>query len=106
PIVSAAMRGRSDLVHLLANRGANVNVANFVGRTALFSAVSRNDIELVDYLLSAHADLNLNCQMKDGITPLMVAICNGNVQLAEKLLYAGAKVYVQACDGQTALSYA
>ena len=48
----------------------------FPGETALHIAASHNHAEMVEYLLSRGADINIQC--KDGRTPLMYAAANNN----------------------------
>ena len=108
PLISAVMNRHSNIVRLLVGYGANVSIVDFANRTPLYLAVFQNDFATVQYLLSTRArgDLNHQMEMTDRMTPLMAAICNGNLQIAEILLHAEPQVYLQACDGQTALSYA
>ena len=107
PLISAVMNRHSNIVQLLVGCGANVNIVDFANRTPLYLAVSQNDFATVQYLSTcARGTLNLQNKMTDKMTPLMAAICNGNLQIAEALLSAEPQVYLQACDGQTALSYA
>ncbi|KAG4438571.1 hypothetical protein IFR05_005946 [Cadophora sp. M221] len=104
PIVSAAMTGNSRIVNLLMQWGADVNVKDFAGRTALHFAAVEGSREMVEILLSGAADAN--CQTKDRTSPLMAAICNGHLEVAEILFRRGARAISVAFDGQTALSHA
>ena len=114
--------------------GANINVKDSSGNTALILAVRRNQKELVDSLLQSNADVNI--QNKDGNTALMFAVSKkcvtqypnsyakikiqtsqGNMGLlsavarnqrgiVRALLESGANVFMQNNDGNTALIFA
>ncbi|KAG4419864.1 hypothetical protein IFR04_006996 [Cadophora malorum] len=88
PLISAVMNRHSNIVRLLVGYGANVSIVDFANRTPLYLAVFQNDFATVQYLLSTRArgDLNHQMEMTDRMTPLMAAICNGNLQIAEILL--------------------
>lgn len=104
PLVSAAMTGHSRVVALLVQYGADVNVRDFAGRTALYFAAVGGYHEIVDILLSHMVDVN--SQAKDRTSPLMAAICNGHLEIAKTLFCYGARANAVAFDGQTALSSA
>jgi ankyrin repeat protein len=56
PLTLAAQMGFTEGVQLLAQNGAQINVANDTGETPLISAVHRRDIGLLRVLLNAGAD--------------------------------------------------
>jgi outer membrane protein assembly factor BamB len=69
---------------------ADVNAANEMGITALWIAAGKKNLEVIDLLLQAGADPSC----RDGIwymTPLGQAVGGGNLEMAKKLLAAGAK---------------
>lgn len=52
----------------------------------LFEAVKKNDVEKISKLLQLDPkDLYINCQDKDGNTPLHCAVMSGNVQVVQLL---------------------
>jgi len=71
------------------------------GTTPLHWAVYHNDVQAVDQLLAAGA--NVNAKNDYGSTPLSEAAVVGNVVVIKKLLKAGAEVESPNEDGQTAL---
>lgn len=71
-------------------KGADVNATNEMGITALWIAAGKKNLEVIDLLLKAGADPSV----RDGIwyqTPLSQAVGGGNLEMAKKLLAAGAK---------------
>ena len=71
------------------------------GTTALHWAVHHDDLELVERLIRAGA--NVNAKNDFGATPMSEAAVVGNAELLEALLEAGADVESPNADGQTAL---
>ena len=58
PLRSADKKGFKDIVEVLLDRGANVEVKNRYGGTLLQSAAVRGDKALVKLLLNHHAELS------------------------------------------------
>src|SRR5262245_28941107 len=71
------------------------------GAAALLWAVHRNQIDQVDRLIGAGADVNARNEL--GVTPLSEAALAGNTGIIERLLKAGANADSPGADGQTAL---
>lgn len=71
------------------------------GTTPLHWAVHNNDVEGVDKLIKAGA--NVNAKNESGATPMSIAAGAGNTAILEKLLKAGADANSPHADGQTAL---
>ncbi|HEY1898735.1 MAG TPA: ankyrin repeat domain-containing protein [Steroidobacteraceae bacterium] len=84
--------------------GADVNVPQGDGATALDWAAYRLDTSLIKVLLQHHADPN--AMNSFGSAPLIEAIKANNVELVEMLLNAGAHADAPNADGQTALMLA
>ncbi len=94
-LVKAAQSGHADVVRILLDAGARLDVRGFMGKTALFWAVERGHAAAAQALLERKADPNI----KDvsGLTPLMVAAANGSSRVAELLLKN--KADVNAAEG-------
>lgn len=88
PVADAAMRGDAEAVEALIARGADVNVAQGDGMTALHWAAERADAALVRVLLDAGADVTPVTRIGD-YTPLHLAARSGNAPAVEALLEAG-----------------
>ena len=68
----------------------DINALQKNGETALITAVTCGDEEMLQRVLQAGADLEV--QGPDGMTPLMHAVWHGHVKIAGVLLSRGAKV--------------
>ncbi len=81
PIVSAAQNRNLYLIKLLLKYGANINSierygfkSNGNGESAILAAIVHNDFEIVDFLLSNGADINLGTFIEgDGAAILLVS---------------------------------
>src|SRR5476649_809774 len=71
------------------------------GTTPLFFAVRQDDVQLVDRLIAAGADVK--AANRYGVTPMYLAAVNGNASIIEKLLKAGADANATVTEGETAL---
>lgn len=109
PLDLAVREKQFEIVHLLAEKGANVNLSTQYFDPPLFSALWRyrtdsTDSNLVQILIDAHA--NVNFKLEDGFTPLMAAAGNQVADDLEILIEAGAKVDLQDREGKSALDIA
>jgi ankyrin repeat protein len=93
-VLECAIRARAtDVVELLLKRGANANgAAPGKGKTPLQSAVMIDDEPMVKRLLQLGADVNAPAVNRGGRTALQWAAENGNLELCQTLLDAGAHV--------------
>ncbi len=72
-------------------------------RTELARAVADDDIDRVRELIAQGEDVNGKDDNYDKITPLFIAVENGNVEIARVLIEFGAKVNVRDDEKQTPL---
>jgi ankyrin repeat protein len=91
-------------VNRLLRDGANVQVRDKEGHTALSIAAYYNSTEIAEALLKRGADPN--ARGYDGLTPLMRAAKNGNTEAVRLLLSHGANANAQGMNGETALKLA
>lgn len=97
----AAFFGRTDVVELLAERGADVNTysRNGFGVMPLHSAVAGSHLDTARVLLEHGADPN--AVQSEEFTPLMAAAQNGMSDMVTLLLSFGADSNRRTRDGRT-----
>jgi ankyrin repeat protein len=101
PLGLASFFGHREIVRLLIDRGAGVNVSstNALKVAPIHSAAARRDVVIVEMLLVSGADPNARQQA--GATPLHTAAFEGDRLIAEQLLEHGADPNVQMDNGKT-----
>ncbi len=101
PLTRAVGSGRTKIVPMLINQGADLNKQDNDGDTALIIAIRYNP-EIAKILIKEGADLNK--QGIDGATALIVATQKGNTDLAKALIEKDANLNIQGKKfGDTAL---
>ena len=100
-LMSAAWKGHLEVVKLLLERNADVNIQDKLGRTALISAAWKNYLEVVELLLERNSDVNI--QTVSGQTALIIAAWRNYLEVAKLLLERNSDVNIQDKSGQTAL---
>ena len=101
-LLNAARNGRSEEVSTLISRGALVNqIVDVRGNTALLLAVLSTRIDVVRVLLRSGAEVNK--ANKEGVTPLIAAAGNGNVEIVSMLFEYGANVRIVNLKRESAL---
>ena len=108
-LIDTAASGNSAAVQRLLAAGADPNVRDRFGRTALVEATAHalfygDHSAVVQQLLAAGADPNI--QDPDGETALMKAARSGQSDIAQHLVAAGADPNIQEKRGRTALMVA
>ena len=83
---------------LLIDAGADLEACSDTGATALIMASEQGDIDKVRLLIDAGADIDAGDD--DGENALIQAY---NAEIAKLLIEAGADVNAEGCDGETAL---
>lgn len=124
PLMAAARSGNIEAAKRLLDAKAEINAKEgWGGQTALMWAAAQGQAEMVKFLASKGADLNLHGVVrqwerktiteprpkdmnKGGFTALIYAAREGCTECAKKLLAAGADPDLQDPDGMTALNMA
>ena len=98
------MARRSDFL-FAGDAGADLEMINNAGHTALVEAVIEGQDAIIRLLISRGADVNSRdfSGFSLGETPLMVAAMTGKTDIAVMLIAKGAKVNTKTKDGRTAL---
>lgn len=103
-LIAAAQWGYLDVVRLLIEAKANINLHKN-GYTALYASVSQKHPEVAKQLLLAKADPNIKMGSIGG-TPLMMAASKGDLASTDAIIEAQADVNARTLNGQTALHMA
>ena len=93
-LIEAADNGHVDMVKLLIENGADVNLKGEAWYGPLHAAAANGHIEVVKILLENGADVNIFHQNK----PLHNAAMNGHIEVAEILLDNGADINAKGTD--------
>ncbi len=103
-VANAAMDGEAAKVRSLIATGADVNVPQGDGMTALHWAAERGDAALVNALLAAKASVKATTNVGN-YTPLHVAAKTGNPAVVAALVKAGADAKAVTTSGATAMHF-
>lgn len=97
PLHLAVDQKEGEMVLLLLQFGAEVNVQTFEARvTPLHTAVRNNDLTIADRLLEAGADVN--CRNRIDHTPLHIAVSTKNIEMVRLLLLWNADASLTTSD--------
>ena len=105
PLIVALTNGHNDAFTFLIDKGADVNLQDHVGYTALHHAVESRNFDAVSCLVHNGAGVNLFTSINKH-TPLMLACQSYNMDAVNFLLNKGADVNLQDRDGNSALHFA
>eukprot|EP01041_Mallomonas_annulata_P003499 gene3499-6965_t len=95
PLIAASSKGYIDVVQLLLDKGADINLQTNQGKTALIVASEFGQTEVVRLLLAKHAKTRLRMNTT-GRTSLMLACRGGHTETVQLLLLHG--VSLQSSD--------
>ncbi|CAG5123491.1 unnamed protein product [Candidula unifasciata] len=107
-MIAISKRESRNIVQMLLNYGADYNVRDIKGNTIPLLAVQANKLENIICLLqfSKYSKDILNTQNYDGLTAVIVASKNCNLEAVKCLVDHGADVNIQDMSGNTALLHA
>ncbi|BFZ03468.1 hypothetical protein BsWGS_06507 [Bradybaena similaris] len=108
PLIVSVKKGNVVIMKKLIENGADVNIKDNNENAALHHLLivcPYDKEEILTFLLKAGSQVN--CQNKDGLSPLMLAAKKSNSSLMSKLLDAGAEVNAVSKNNnsQTAMSF-
>ncbi|KAL9097074.1 MAG: hypothetical protein Q9165_001038 [Trypethelium subeluteriae] len=106
PLHWAVRYGQEGLLQFLVGKGADPDIFDEHGKTALHMAISDGDTASVKVLLSSPKSIDLQHEDVEGWTPLRLAAKNGRLKMVKILLQGGAEVDAHDRDGWTALRWA
>ncbi|XP_033032624.1 ankyrin repeat domain-containing protein 36B-like [Trachypithecus francoisi] len=90
PLIKAVQLRQEACATILLKNGANPNIMDFYGRTALHYAVYNEDTSMIEKLLFYGTDI-VECS-KDECQPLLLAVSRAKVNMVEFLLKKNANV--------------
>lgn len=103
PAISAAIYSRKpEMVHYLISAGADLNCADFHGRTPLMAACIVGNNEIIEALLNGGADVNIVDKNDFTAINYLTSSRDVNVDVCKLLILAGADVNWKVC-GSTPL---
>lgn len=102
-LMLAASKGNKDCLNCLINKGANVNLANNKGLTALSEACRKGNLDCVTALLAQGAEINP--QNKNIEKPLVAAFDSDKTDMVYWLLDHGADINDRDVLGNTFLHF-
>ncbi|XP_041042130.1 death-associated protein kinase 1 isoform X3 [Carcharodon carcharias] len=101
PLMIAAGCGNVQILNLLIQKGAKIDVQDKSGSNALYWAARHGHTEMLKFLLQKECPLNV--QDKSGETALHVAARYGNVEVVQYLCNVGVNPNLQDRDQETPL---
>ncbi|KAJ5967755.1 hypothetical protein N7501_004003 [Penicillium viridicatum] len=101
PLIAAVYGGHITATASLLQYGANVNMLDHHGMTALWWAMASDHFDIAELLLSSGA--GTESVGSDGLTPLLWAATEKNLAVLELLINHGADINAQNNSGKTAL---
>ena len=103
-LIFSSFEGGKEVMELLIEAGADVEVRSFLGHTPLQLAASFGDLEAVAVLVGAGA--KLEAKDEDGMTALLWALRGRHSKVALYLISVGADVNSRSRNGTTPLQLA
>lgn len=95
---------QKQIIKILLDYGANINVTDKEGITPIYCAASNGFTEIVKELVKYNANVNIaNVNYE---TPLYIAVKNGKTEVVDILLQNGADQSIETVNGETPMSIA
>jgi len=104
PLHTASATGKIDIVRLLVEKGAKIDVPDYDMKTPLHRAVESGNLETVEYILGRGG--SVRAKALGDITPLHDNAMQGNSRITELLLGKQAEMSAKTDMGDTPLHYA
>lgn len=101
PLLLAVRRGDLAIVELLVGNGADLDMRDRFGYSAILSAAWLGKTDIIDYLLGCGEDIEKTDAR--GNTPLMLATMNADIHSVRYLLSKGASINKVDANGWTSL---
>ena len=99
PLFYLALTDNLKELKYLINKGADINVQSKVNTSVLHAAVSGYNVDIAKYLIEEKG-MDVNLKIKDGFTPIQVAVSSSaNFEMIKYLLSVGANKNVITEEG-------
>jgi ankyrin repeat protein len=105
PLIKACDWGETEIARLLLEKGADVNLDDWNGETALMKCCYDGKIEIANLLIEKGANVNEWSYVEDE-NVLMRSVISGSIETVKLLISAGVDVNESNLEGETALSLA
>ncbi|XP_046547141.1 putative ankyrin repeat protein RF_0381 [Haliotis rubra] len=105
PIMHAAMSGHKGVFDVLVDEGADLSLLCDDKETILHVACEGGNVEIIKYILK-HDIVDIGSRDANGWTPLMYGVSNGNEDVFDVLVEAGADLSLVTNDNETILHVA
>ena len=100
PLIAATIAGQKPMVSFLLKSGANLEIQDYKGFSALSKAAFKGQMDMVNFLIEKGASINAQNQ-KDGGTALSRAVASGDLNTVSLLLEKGADSNTADFEGYT-----
>lgn len=104
-LLLASQADHGEIIDILVEAKAEVNVYMEDYHTPLFQAIGQNKMQAFKRLLAAPG-IDLNHEDKDGVIPILLAAYNGHLDMLKLLVLHGADVSIKNAEGKTAFDMA
>lgn len=104
-LVIPAQEGYLEVMKILADYGADLNINMVNGQTAIRVAARNGHLNVLSYLIEKGMDLD-DHRARDGATPLEGAAAKGHLHLVQYLVEKGANVNHRDAEGDTPIGEA
>lgn len=104
PLITAIKNNHEEVVQVLLSAGADANLADSEGLTAMHEAAGWSKPEVLRALVEVGGDLNV--RGPNGLSPLHYAAVQGNLPTVQCLVELGANLLAKTNQGKMVLDYA
>ena len=106
PFLFSIANGDMRLAKVFIEYGADINVKNTMGRSALHFAIRYNFSDFVELLIQHNVIVIIPSTSNYAKDPIIEAVIKGNLHIVKLLIEAGANINVLDSEGKRALQYA
>ena len=106
-LIASARHGLSNWMRIFYFAGADVNVKDKAGHTVVHHACKSYNMDTLKYIVDCKSYKHLhNTRTRGGVTPLMYAAQNPDINYVTLCLNAAMNPFTEDCLGQSVMTYA